>query len=109
MELFADMLKEWENGYQLVYGTRVKRNDKGQLFSKITHGLIHRFISEKYPKGGFDFFVLDREAAHQYLTAEERNGSMQLLMLWYGFGHKAIPYERKKVRLGSHAGHFPKK
>ncbi len=109
LELFVDMLKEWENGYQLVYGTRVKRNDKGQLFSKISHGLIHKFISEKYPKGGFDFFLLDREAAHQYLTGEERNGSNQLLMLWYGFSHKALPYERKKREVGKSGWTFSKK
>ena len=109
LELFADMLKEWENGYQLVYGTRIKRKDRGQLFSKITHGLIHRFISERYPKGGFDFFVLDRAAAHEYLKAEERNGSPQLLMLWHGFSHKALPYERKKREVGKSCWTFSKK
>lgn len=108
-ELFADMLKEWENGYQLVYGTRKKRNDKGQLFSKITHGLIHKFVSDKYPKGGFDFFLMDREAAQQYLRAQERNGSNQLLMLWYGFKHKEIEYERGKREVGKSGWTFSKK
>lgn len=109
LELFADMLKEWENGYQLVYGTRIKRNDKRQLFSNITHGLIHKFISDKYPKGGFDFFVLDRKAAHQYLQIQERNGSTQLLFLWYGFSHKEIPYERKKREIGKSGWTFSRK
>lgn len=109
LELFVDMLKEWENGYQLVYGTRIKREDKGQLFSKITHRLILKFISDKYPKGGFDFFLLDKEAAEQYLRAEERNGSNQLLMLWYGFRHKEIQYERKKREVGKSGWTFSKK
>ncbi len=108
-ELFADMLKEWENGYQLVYATRKKRNDKGRIFSEITHGLINRFISSKYPKGGFDFFLLDKEAAQQYLRAEERNGSNQLLMLWYGFNHKEIEYERRKREVGKSQWSFSKK
>ena len=109
LELFVDMLKEWENGYQLVYGTRTKRQDKGSLFSKLTHSMIHRFVSDKYPSGGFDFFLLDREAAQQYLSAEERNGSNQLLMLWYGFKHKEIPYERHKREIGKSGWSFSKK
>ena len=109
LELFVDMLKEWENGYQLVFGTRVKRNDKGQLFSKITHGLIHRFISDKYPKGGFDYFLMDKEAADQYLKARERNGSNQLLMLWYGFKHKEIEYERTKRTVGKSGWTFSRR
>lgn len=109
LELFTDMLNEWENGYQLVYGVRDKRKDKGQLFSKITHSLIHKFVSDTYPKGGFDFFLLDKEAADQYLRAEERNGSNQLLMLWYGFKHKEIKYERKKREVGKSGWTFSKK
>lgn len=108
-ELFADMLREWENGYQLVYATRVKRKDKGRIFSELTHSLIHRFVSDKYPKGGFDFFIMDKEAAEQYLKAEDRNGSNQLLMLWYGFKHKEIEYERKKREAGKSGWTFSRK
>ena len=108
-ELFTDMLREWENGYQLVYATRAKRKDKGRIFSELTHSLIHRFVSDKYPKGGFDFFVIDKEAAEQYLKSEERNGSNQLLMLWYGFKHKEIEYERSKREVGKSGYTFSKK
>lgn len=71
--------------------------------------MIHEFISDKYPKGGFDFFLLDRKAARQYLQSEERNGVNQILMLWYGFSNKGLPYERKKREIGKSGWTLSKK
>ena len=109
LELFAEMLKYWEQGDQLVYGVRTKRNDRGSIFSKITHSLIHNIIMKNYPKGGFDFFIMDRGAAEQFLEVNERNGSPQVLMLWFGFKSHGIPYERKVREIGKSGYNFSRK
>lgn len=107
-ELFAEMLKWWEEGYELVFGTRASRNERA-FFSKITHKLIHKMITKDYPVGGFDFYVMDKNAVKQYLSVNERNGSCQLLMLWFGFKTKSIPYRREERKVGKSGWSFSKK
>ena len=108
-DLFADMLKEWENGYEFVCARREKRSDKHNLVSKLAHYIIRKFVSKDYPKGGFDFFVIDRKALDEYLTINEKNGSPQVLMLWFGFKSKSIPYERKEREIGHSGYNFSKR
>lgn len=73
-ELFADMLKEWESGAELVCGIRQDRKEKGLsvLSSRITHRLIHKFVTDKYSEGGFDFFLMDRRVADHYVKIREK-------------------------------------
>lgn len=101
-ELFVDMLAYWEEGYKFVIGTRKKRHEKGLsvLASQAMHKLTQRFINKKYPKGGFDFYLLDRSMAQDFLKADAPNGSTQLLLLWMGYEYKLIEYERKERTIG---------
>lgn len=111
LELFADMLEEWENGAELVCGVRQDRKEKGLsiLFSKITHKLIHKFVTNKYPEGGFDFFLMDRKVADRYVAIKEKNGSLQVLLLWMGYRVKFLPYTREARELGKSGWTFSKK
>lgn len=110
-ELFSDMLKEWENGAELVCGVRADRKERGLsiLFSKLTHALVHRFINSSYPKGGFDFFVMDRVVAERYISIQERNGSPQILLLWLGCKTMYLPYTRKQREIGTSGWTLSKK
>lgn len=109
--LFKDMLKEWENGAELVCGIREGREERGlsALFSYLANHMIKRFITDQYPKGGFDFLLMDRKIAERYVAVKERNGSLQVLLLWQGCKTKYIPYTRKKRELGSSGWTFSKK
>lgn len=111
LELFVDMLKEWENGAELVCGVRQDRKEKGLsvLFSKIAHKLIHKFVTNKYPEGGFDFFLMDRRVAARFVSIKEKNGSLQVLLLWIGHKVKFLPYIRKERELGKSAWTLSKK
>lgn len=110
-ELFSDMLAELECGYDLVCGVREGRREKGLnvLFSKTTHRLIKRFINSQYPAGGFDFFVMNRTAVNRFLQVQEKNGSMQLSLLWVSGAVKFIPYVRQERELGTSGWTFSKK
>lgn len=109
--LFQDMLGEWEKGAELVCGIREGRDEKGLnvLFSKITHRLIHRFITNQYPVGGFDFFLMDRHVARRYAEVKERNGSSQVLLLSMGARTVFLPYTRQKREIGKSSWTFSKK
>lgn len=110
-ELFADMLKEWEEGAELVCGVRADRKERGLsiLFSKLNHTLIHRFINSSYPKGGFDFFLMDRVVVDRYVSIDERNGSPQILLLWLGCRTKYLPYTRRQREIGTSGWTLSKK
>ena len=101
-ELFVDMLKEWEQGEKLVIAYREKREEQNvsSSFSRMLHHFIRKNINEAYPDGGFDFFLLDRSLAKEFVKADTRNNSMQLLLLDLYSHPKMIGYTRKKRELG---------
>lgn len=111
IELFVEMLKEIENGYDMVCGVREKRAETGLVgfFAKTAHFLINRLIENDYPNGGFDFFVISKDMADRLMQIPERNGSGQLLMLWASGATKFIPYVRKERELGKSSWTFSKK
>lgn len=110
-DLFADMLIEWRKGADLVCGVRRSRAEHGigGLLSKQTHVLINRFINDQYPKGGFDFFLMDRSLARRFVEIQEKNGSTQLLLLWLSQNVHFIPYDRMERLQGKSSWTLSKK
>lgn len=100
-ELFADMLKEWENGYKVVLATRDGRKDKGIVvgFSKLFHKMIHKLNSD-YPIGGFDFVLMDKEVVEKYLSIDQVDSMGQLKLLWLGYKNKVLHYTRNERNNG---------
>ena len=101
-ELFADMLRAWEQGYKMVIASRQKRKDRGisAWESKCFHRFVHKVIEPRYPSGGFDFYVLDKTVADMFCHADIPNASMQMLLLWLGYSYKEIPYIRNERIIG---------
>lgn len=101
-ELFREMLTEWEKGYRLVVAAREGRKDKGLgvFFSKALHKFICRHIEPRYPHGGFDFVVMDREVVKEFLKLDRTDALGQLKLLWLGYDYKMVPYTRKAREIG---------
>ncbi len=101
-ELFVDMLNAWENGYQIVVGARTDRIERGisVVFSKIFQKIVHIVIDKRYPKGGFDFFLIDRIVKEKYSELHKSNDLTQLWLLWLGYKVKEIPYTRREREIG---------
>ena len=110
-ELFAEMLAAWEDGYKLVIASRKDRKDGGvgAESSKLLHRIIHRFIDTRYPKGGFDFFLLDRDVARQFCEIDAANGYTQMVLIWLGYKYKNIEYVREKRTQGKSGYKFWRK
>lgn len=102
-ELFKDMLFEWEKGFKIVVAAREGRKDKGLniVFSKILHKFIRRYVEPRYPQGGFDFVIMDREVVKEFLKIDRTDALGQLKLLWLGYDYKVIPYTRKAREVGS--------
>lgn len=101
-ELFADMLLEWEKGYKLVIASRESRDEKGisVICSKLFHKLIHGLINKRYPQGGFDFLIMDREVLNKYLAIDQVDSLGQLKLLWLGYEYKILYYTRMERSSG---------
>lgn len=109
-ELFTEMLKEIEKGCDLVCAERKDREERGLsiLCSKMTHWLMHSFVSREYPRGGCDFYALSRRAADRFLEIY-RKGSMILALLEASSSTAYIPYVRRKREYGESGYNLSKK
>ncbi len=95
-ELFADMLREWEKGYKLVIASRESRDEKGIKiwFSQLFHRMVHGIINHRYPLGGFDFVIMDREVLEKYMKIDQVDSLGQLKLLWLGYEYQLLYYTR---------------
>lgn len=109
-EMFADMLKEWENGYKVVVASRKNREEKGILVfcSQLFHKLMHGLFNKRYPTGGFDFLIMDREVLQKFLKIDQVESMGQLSLLWLGYEFKILYYTRVERNAGK-SGYTVKK
>ncbi len=97
--LIRDMLKKWEEGYQVVYAQRKKR--KGETFFKKVsahafYKILHALTSIDIPMDTGDFRLMDRAVVDQLNALPERNRFLRGLVCWVGFKRTGILYERKE-------------
>jgi dolichol-phosphate mannosyltransferase len=95
-ELIHDMLARWRDGARVVLAVREGRDDPGltTLLSSIFYKLFRRFAIASMPRGGFDFFLVDRYVCDLISRIEETNTYIMGLILWLGFKPVEIRYRR---------------
>lgn len=110
-ELYSEMITKWEEGAELICAIRENREEKGIsiLFSKAAHYLIKNLINKSYPKGGFDFLLMDKKVAISFLDSYRKNEFVPLSLLWLGYKTSFIPYTRQKRENGKSGWTFSKK
>jgi len=110
-ELFIEMAKHWEKGIKAVLAVRKDRKDP--VFSRIlagsTYSLVRRHSMPDYPKGGFDFFLIDRKIVDEFNKMREKNTNIYALIFWLGFEYITIPYTRRARKKGKSKWTFNKK
>lgn len=97
-EIISKMVSAWIEGNKLVIANRIARNDGylANFISNFSWGLLRRYVLPTLPKGGFDFFLMDKEIRNYYVDNPEQHIFMQGRLLYYGIKPFAIPYERQK-------------
>lgn len=94
--LIAQMFHHWQNGFDVVYAVRKKRDDQSKLQAKLTrifYKLINWGGKFKIPENAGDFRLMDRQAVDALKKLPERNRFMKGLYAWVGFKSCAIDYE----------------
>lgn len=103
-ELIPDMVKQWEEGVDIVYGKRLKRQGE-TFFKKLTAAAYYRLLAwmsaYPIPLDTGDFRLLDRKVADVFLRMREHNRFLRGMSAWMGFKAEPIEYERHERFAGS--------
>ena len=97
-------LREWERGFENVYGVVMSRGGTGpirRLNSRAFYWLVARLTENQIPNNASDFRLLDRRAYEAVRTLRERNRMMRGLAAWVGFSSCGVPFERPERYAGS--------
>jgi dolichol-phosphate mannosyltransferase len=98
-ELIPDMIALWENGYDIVYGRRKKREGESWFklaTAKLFYRVLNKLSSVKIPMDTGDFRLIDRKAAEALKKMPEHNRFLRGMNSWIGFKQIALEYERKE-------------
>jgi len=110
-ELFIEMIQHWQQGKKVVMAVRTKREDSvvSKTFSSVFYFLMDKMALPGYPKGGFDFVLLDRDVVQEVTQYSEKNTNIMSLIYWLGHDRVAIPYVRQERTYGKSMWTFGKK
>lgn len=102
-ELIPQMIEKWQEGYEVVYGKRLKR--KGEtLFKKATAKLFYRTLkhltSVDIPVDTGDFRLIDRKVCDIFRRLQEKNRFIRGLVSWIGFRQTYVEYVREERLAG---------
>lgn len=96
-EVIKSMVDLWKQGYDVVYGKRIKR--KGETWFKLlTAKMFYKFLQYmsdiKIPRDTGDFRLIDRKVAEAFASMPERNRFIRGMISWVGFNQTYVEYER---------------
>jgi len=99
-ELILGLIKQWENGNEVVIGMREGEESSSRIFQKIYYFLVRRFALKNMPAKGTDVFLIDRKVVNAIADMREKNTSIFGLILWSGFNQIFVPYRREARQKG---------
>lgn len=95
--LIHEFLHYWRQGYDVVYGKRVRRDGDSlpkRYSARIFYWLLNRLSDVPIPRDVGDYRLLSRRSVEAIRALPERHRYMKGLYAWVGFPQKAIAYER---------------
>lgn len=109
-ELIEKFYAKWKEGFDVVYGIRVKR--EAPLYMVIMYKLFYRIFHKlsyvKIPLDAGDFSLIDRRVIEILKQFPERDRFLRGLRAWVGFKQTGIPYERPERMFGKTTNNFLK-
>ncbi|MBP7652114.1 NAD-dependent epimerase/dehydratase family protein [Candidatus Dependentiae bacterium] len=107
-ELIPDFIKKWNEGYEIVYGERIKREAPlyMQFFYKAFYRIFKKLSDIKIPVDAGDFSLLDKKIIKQLLTFTEKDIFIRGLRAWVGGKQTGVPYIRSERLFGKSTNNF---
>lgn len=101
-ELIASFYEKWEQGYDVIYGRRVKREMAWHwgLMYKLFYRMFALFSYVKIPLDAGDFSLMDRRVVGWLLNCPERDLFVRGLRAYIGFRQTGVDYVRPERMFG---------
>jgi polyisoprenyl-phosphate glycosyltransferase len=96
-ELIPELVKSWEDGWDMVYAQRIERRGETVLKKLTAHWfyrLMQRVGRVRIPENVGDYRLLSRRAVDALLQLREQHRFMKGLFAWVGFPQIGVPYHR---------------
>jgi nucleoside-diphosphate-sugar epimerase/glycosyltransferase involved in cell wall biosynthesis len=109
-ELISSFVAKWKEGFDIVYGRRVKR--EASLFMRMGYKLFYRlydaFSYLSIPHDAGDFSLIDRRAVKAILQHPERDFFLRGIRASVGFKQTGVDYARPARMFGRTTNSFIK-
>ncbi|MCR5695149.1 MAG: glycosyltransferase family 2 protein [Clostridia bacterium] len=103
-EVIPLMLEKWREGYEIVYGKRLKREGES-AFKKFTAKVFYRFLDKMtdvdIPVDTGDFRLIDRKVCEALKHVPEHNRYVRGIVSWLGYKSCPVEFERHKRFAGT--------
>ncbi|MBS1643626.1 MAG: glycosyltransferase family 2 protein [Bacteroidetes bacterium] len=102
-ELIVDMVREWQNGYKVVYAKRHAR--KGETFFKrftarAFYRILARMVSFEIPVDVGDFRLISRDVLEYLKQMKEYDKYIRGQIAWLGFKSTYVYFDRDERKFG---------
>jgi polyisoprenyl-phosphate glycosyltransferase len=101
-ELIETFYHKWREGFDVVYGERVKREATPILRAsyKIFYRIFRAMSYVRVPLDAGDFSLIDRRVVDALNSLPENNRFLRGLRAWVGFRQTGVPYVRPERMFG---------
>lgn len=101
-ELIEEFYQKWRDGFDVVYGERIKRKATSILrFSyKVFYRVFRAMSYVRVPLDAGDFSLIDRRVVDALNNLPEKNRFLRGLRAWVGFRQIGVPYVRPERMFG---------
>lgn len=96
-EIIHEMIEKWREGYDVVYGTRIKRLNESAFKIATAHGfykILNKLSEITIPLDTGDFRLMSRKVVDTLRAMPERDRFIRGMVSWIGFKQTALPYNR---------------
>ncbi|MDR3596748.1 glycosyltransferase family 2 protein [Clostridium sp.] len=98
-EVMLKMIEKWKEGYEVVYGKRIKREGE-TFFKKFTARMYYRLLKSMttvdVPVDTGDFRLIDRKVCDALIALPEKNRYVRGLVSWVGYKQTYVEFIRQE-------------
>jgi dolichol-phosphate mannosyltransferase len=107
-ELIEEFFKKWQEGNNVVYGVRNKREVSfiTQFLYKSFYKIFNKVASFKVPVDAGDFSLIDRESVNEILNFKEFDIFLRAIRAYIGGKQIGVPYFRPERMFGKSTNNF---
>tara|TARA_B100000787_G_C16193111_1_gene298799 strand:- start:454 stop:1398 length:945 start_codon:yes stop_codon:yes gene_type:complete len=107
-ELIEEFVHKWIEGYEVVYGSRIKRDTS--LIMNLSYKIFYRIFNKlsyiNIPLDAGDFSLMDRKVVDAINSLKETDRFIRGLRAWTGFKQIGVPYKRPERQFGQSTNNF---